>query len=309
MRLSAILYIACFILFSSCASVFNSPTHVVAVRTSPLVEKILVNRNVYNVYNGEVKVHVQRAKDPLIIGFTGRDSIRHIYIQPRSSFIYLAGALSTAGLTCLVERNHPKRYTHQKNIYLEQAANSITLRRFGPTQKGILQFELSMPYMNYLQVQTTTGKAHRFGFMGLGGGINYFYKDNRFLSISGGVAADIPIPFPAPLDYGPGMHEQASSVFISARHNHMGRSFEFGYGFSYSKFAWTMFDHTTVPAVAGQHILTEAFGLSLVARYRPTKNLRVGILYQPALSKSNSNPGLTYQHLLSLEIAVKLRLR
>jgi hypothetical protein len=309
MRARALFYFAFLVLLSSCASLFNSPTHVVAIRTHPSVEKIVVNKNVYNLHDGEVKVHVQRGNDPLIIGFPGNDSFRRIAIQPRNSFIYLAGAASTAGLTTIVERKDPKRWAYQKNIYIEQVGNKITVHRFGPIPKGTIQVELSMPYMNYMYVKSVTGMSHCFGFFGLGAGINYFYRDNRFFSLSGGVAADLPIPVPAPVDYVGGVQEQASSVFISARHNHMYRSFEFGYGFNFSRFEWTLYDHSTVPAISNQHMTTDALGLSLVARYRATKNFRVGILYQPTLSKSNTDPGVGYQHLLSLEMAVKLRLR
>jgi hypothetical protein len=171
-----------------------------------------------------------------------------------------------------------------------------------------------MPHSNYFHINTAEGYKDIGGFFGLSAGLDYFYKQNTYLSLQGAAAANLLAPFPAPVKYG-GKHEHASAQFVNIRNNHTIHSFDIGYGLSFSKYYWLQHNDDD-PLFVTKKTNSSAMGLSLTAQYRITKNFHMGFLYQPSFFTLNkTNPvnsdrnNYSYQHLLSIELAFKFMAR
>src|SRR3954467_7365427 len=137
-------------------------------------------------------------------------------------------------------------------------------------------------------------------------GFDYYYKDNSFLALHIGGAMDNAVGVPVGVDYW-GEFEQARCLFINATHNHTSGSFEFGYGLNASRYYWSKGD--TRNAAAYQEKNNTALGFNLNTNYRVTKNFRVGLLYQPSVFTIDNGLSSDYQHLLSVELIFKFKLR
>jgi hypothetical protein len=301
------LFVACTILFSSCMIVFNKKKHNVTIGTNRESDKIFVDNEPFFLEDGETELKVERSKGPLTIKPDPTDSARKVTINSRNSFNYLYDVICTAGLSTLVYKKNPKRYFYQKNIYLEQKADTILVRRFAPVKKGTINLTLSFPYANSIYTRKITGHRHKFGFLGYVPGIEYFYRTNTSLFLQAGVAIDNGVPVPAAVHYY-GQYEKAGTLFFNFRHNHVIRSFDVGYGLSYSWFRWYE-THTTDPSFVYKQKDTRGLGLSFASQYRITKNFRVGLLYQPTILNLEKGIHSDYQHLLSLELILKFRVR
>jgi hypothetical protein len=295
------------VFFSSCATVFNGPAHTVHFATNIPASHITVDQRERRLHDGEVDIVAIRDKAPLVIGIENADTLHNIYIRSRNTFNYVYDAISTGGLTILLEGDKPQRYYYRRNIYAELKDSMIRVYRFAPVTKGTVHLNLSIPYGNYFYIKTTSGYHHSPGFMGLAAGAEYFYRDRSYLSVQAGAAADFFVPVPAPVKYA-GIHEQSATVFVNIRNNHSIGSFDFGYGLSYSSFVWNRYVDTSVVRTTETKI-SRGLGLSLTSQYRFSKRFWLGLLYQPTLLTMDHGARLDYQHLLSFELTWKLRIR
>jgi hypothetical protein len=318
MRCRSLYYLFLFtfvtILFSSCATVFNGSSHKVHFATNIEAEQITVNKRTKRLVDGGTTFEADRKKEPLLVSIKGKDSAYQVSIKSRNTPSYLYDVIFTAGLAAIIGREDPRRYGYRNYIYVEKKGDAIRLYRFAPTPKGTVNVNFSMPYLNYLHLSTTENYKDIAGFFGLSAGVDYFYKQNTYLSLQGGAAATAIEAVPVPVKYA-GKHEHASTLFASIRNNHTIRSFDFGYGLSFSKYYWKQHDDDD-PLFATKEMKSSAMGLSLTTQYRITKNFRMGFLYQPsfftlnktAYANSDRN-NFSYQHLLSLELVFKFMAR
>jgi hypothetical protein len=308
MKISSLLFyifpIPVVLLLSSCTSWFSKSSHWVTVRTNSPAKEIVVNNEKHPLENGHAYLQVARSKEPLIIGLKTGDSLQYISIKSRNSFNYLLDAYCTWGISCFIERKNPKRYFHAKNIYLEQKKGVIKVFRFPPVKKGTVNLTLSIPYLNDFYARTTNGRAHDWGFLGLGGGFDFFYKDNHYLSLQAGAVIDNEAPFPVGVDHFGGPYEKTSNLFVSLRDNHIIGAFDVGYGLSFSRFNWLETDTTFRLKKK-----TNTFGLSLASHYRITDNFKAGVLYQPGIFRFDNGLKTDYQHLLSVELLFTFKTR
>jgi hypothetical protein len=289
---------------ASCATVFNNATHRVTIRTNLKADSIAVDSMKISFSYGEAKLHVTRDQKPLTIKIKGKDSLNTVQIKSRNSFNYVTGAAVTAGINILIERANPKRYYYQKNIYISQNDKGISIFRFAPTPKGSIRVHLSFPYLNYFYIATNNDHRNRYGFLGLSTGLDYYYKDNRFFGLQIGGAMDNAVGIPVGVDYF-GEIERSNCLFVNATYNHTIGSFEFGYGLNVSRYNWYKADS----AIIKEQRKTTALGFNLNSNYRITKNFRVGLLYQPSIFTINNGLKTEYQHLLSVELIFKFRLK
>jgi hypothetical protein len=288
----------------SCTSLFNKSSHWVTVRTNRTTKEIVVDNEKHPLENGQAYLQVERGKKPLIIGLKSGDSLQYVSIKSHSSFNYLLDAYCTWGIACFVERKNPKRYFHPRNIYLEQKEGVIKVFRFPPVKKGTVNLTLSIPYINDFYARTASGRSHDLGFLGIGGGLDFYYKDDHYLSLQAGAVIDNEVPFPVGVDHFGGPYEKTSNLFISLRNNHIIGAFDIGYGLSFSRFNWLETDTTF-------HLKkkTNTLGLSLATHYRITNNFKAGVLYQPGIFRLDNGLKTDYQHLLSVELLFTFKRR
>jgi hypothetical protein len=294
------------VLFSSCASLFNENTHRIRVSTNLPVEAMAVNGNLVVLKNQEAALKIKREKAPLKIEWVTKDSIQSVLINSRNSFNYLADGIFTYGLGFLVERNNPKRYYHQKNIYIEQKGDQIKIRRFAPVTKGTRSISFTMPYINHFYLQTVYGYRHVFGFLGAALTGEYYYKQNKSIVLETGIAIDNAAPFPIAPEYiGKYRVDYTTLWYTSFMQRHTFRSFDFAYGLSFSKYNWIENDNSGNVFIQ-RGFNYPVFGFSFSSSYRITPDFYAGILYQPGILRPGQDFKTTYQHLLSVLLRSKI---
>ncbi len=254
--------------------------------------------------NGTKKYYVSRSNEPLNINLQIDSTKKTIILNPKKSFAYWFNIPSNYGIGMLVGKGNVKRFGYSKYNYLTLKDTSIKIHRFAPTKNGSLNLVLSLPFVNgFCLTDSGNGKYNSFGFFGLQGGLEYFYKSNSYLSISIGVATDV---FAKHIGYG--YFETGSTIFSSIRNNNVVRSFDLGYGINLSKLKWAkkFTDNVTIKNQSKKSI---GSGLSLAAQYRIGNYLRLGLLYQPNIINTSFKPVVNYQHYLSLNLIWKLPIK
>ena len=120
-----LLFIAPAFALGSCATYMNEPIRKMDVITNKPALVIVNDDTLRSKYN-KTHLAVARSKKPVTIT-TITDSIKKsVTVKPRSSFAYFANVLCNYGIGLLVEKNHPKRYTYPRRVYIDVADTSTS---------------------------------------------------------------------------------------------------------------------------------------------------------------------------------------
>jgi hypothetical protein len=203
----------------------------------------------------------------------------------------------------LIDKDNPKRYAYSVRNYLKLQDTTIKRSRFTPIEKGTINLSLSPSFTTIFSIQAKDKKYNSAGVFGLEAGVEYFYRNNNYLSINLGAATD---RFGE--HFGPGYVETATTLFTSVRNNNIVGSFDLGYGINASRQKWTK--QTIGDTIKiDESIKSIGLGLSFSAQYRVGSYFRLGILYQPNLLNTSFKPSLNYQHYISLNLIWKFPVR
>jgi hypothetical protein len=203
----------------------------------------------------------------------------------------------------LIDKNNPKRYAYSVRNYLKLQDTTIKRYRFVPIEKGTINLSLAPTFTTIFSIQAKDKKYNSVGVFGLEAGVEYFYRNNNYLSINLGTATDRFGEY-----IGTGYVETATTLFTSLRNNNIAGSFDFGYGINASRQKWTM--HTTGDTIKiNESSKSIGLGLSLSAQYRVGSYFRLGVLYQPDILNTSFKPTLNYQHYISLNLIWKFPVR
>src|SRR5690606_12574755 len=102
-------------------------------------------------------------------------------------------------------------------------------------KKGDYRIDFKFPYIYYLIFNTDKKfTENQFGFLGLGIGFEYSYKDKRYISASNSFITTFELPFPMPLDLPEGYYTILGSYYGSVLHNCQNKKITWGYGLNYS---------------------------------------------------------------------------
>lgn len=252
-------------------------------------------------------VYAQRSRNPLIINLQIDTAKKTLLITPKSSAAYWLNICFNYGIGMLVDKNNPKRYALPRRIYLQQEGNDAVARRFAPALKGSINWHIALPHANSFYIKIPEGYRNSIGFWGIESGLDYFYKDNRYLSVYGGAATDFFVPVPAAVDI-LGEYQSSSGIFANARSNYRTGSFDLGYGISYSTLLWRKTNRTD-PEFSPKSKTNSALGFSFNSSYRFGKAFQLGLLYQPYLFRIDNKVQFDYQHQISIELIWKIPVR
>lgn len=298
-------------LLFSCATLLNKKTDVVLIKTSRPTDIIFNSDTVSTVHN-QAWLSFVRAKKPLTF-LAKSDSIsEEITLMPVNSLAFNANIFNY-GIGALIDLKNPKRYTYNMVVLDSSGKEVVRLPKRNRTtpQKGSLYFHLSIPEVNnFILKPDDYGKKNNTGCLGIIGGLDYYYTDNRFVSIMVGAATDFPVPFPAPVDhFGP--YESFFSTFLSVSNNHRIKHFSIGYGLSYTRNGWGifpgMFDATPNPEITKR--INNSAGVIVTSYYRLSKAFHIGVIYRPTFIRFETENRFAYEHLLTLDLAWKIRLK
>lgn len=175
--------------------------------------------------------------------------------------------------------------------------------------KNRKHFNLSLPFVNYI-LQSPPGMVYeQTGILGLTVGGNYCHSDKRFTSFQMGIAnAALPVEWGTD-SLGWKYGESAFSFFVNARHNHIIKRVEIGYGplLSYHDFGKGK-RNEQLGIDSSMSYRNLGAGLSLSIYFRVVYFMYAGILYQPHLF-SLTTSSFKYEHLLSMDIMFRIPVR
>jgi hypothetical protein len=285
-------------LISSCATVLNSPVQKIYISSDEKVQVISVDKAVST--DGIGSYYIPRSNTPLIVKLQIDSTQKTITLTPKSSFAYWFNIYCNYGIGMLVDKDNPKRYAYSRRTHFKLQDSTIKIVRFAPINKGTFNLSLSLPFTTIFNVQAIDNHYNSAGLFGLEAGVDYFYRDNKYLSINAGAATSRFGEY-----FGPGYVQTATTLFTSLRNNHIVGSFDLGYGINVSRPRWTIYTLGDTIKI-NESVKSTGLGLSLSAQYRIRNYFRLGILYQPNLLNTSFKPSFNYQHYISLNLIWKL---
>lgn len=312
------------ICFTSCSTLMLRKEYDIRLLTNVPDAKAEILDSVYNL---PAEFRIRRSKEDLNIKLLS-DSLERTYIvkaSPNATFLY-------ANLICYpilpvmygIDFTNQKRFYYGKNIILNSYDTSNIIRpiiaknyfdywtKSFPSNKGQLNFTWSLPWVNsfFLQPYQESSKVNT-GFWGISAGFEYYYKDNKYLSLNGSAVMDFFIPFPAAVDFS-GEVENMYSVYTSLTDNYRFRRFTLGYGLNFSKNTWEIVYHdrfdppppTREPATRS----CSSIGFTLNGYHQIGNHFYLGLIYRPTLLNVNPDFELIYEHLISIDFEWKFRI-
>jgi hypothetical protein len=302
MKASALLIILTVIL-GSCASIFNKWTTKINVHADKPTT-LIVDEKTYQV-NKKTKIKVSRRNAILVLVATTDSLKNEILLKPENSFIYYANILSY-GLGFIWDQGD-KRYTYPKNVYVDSPSTTKII----PAYKKQSNLMISLPWVNsfYLQPRGEPSKTST-GFMGLAVSLNNYYQEKKIIALRVGAGMDHLIPAPGPFDPS-GEYEIMSSVYASFTDNFQFKKISIGYGLNYSKNIWNLRHASPILPHARDDAKksNQTIGLAFNGYHRIGKHFHIGIIYRPNFITMYPTTEFKYEHLISVDIAWKIRLR
>lgn len=296
------------LLLSSCAAILNKKTSAVLVKTTKPCE-IIYNQDTVSTVNNQAWLTFKRGKKPLSFSIWSDSTRKTIVRQPVNSSTYYLNVFNY-GIGFLVDLKNPKRFSYDP-VNLDTPVERTPKREKSTPEKESLYLHVSVPEVNnFLLKPDGYGKQISTGCLGVIGGLDYYYADNRFVSITGGIATDFPFPFPAPLDrFDP--YESVFTTFLSIAHNHKINYFSVGYGLSYTRNSWGIYPGMSGsdPDVEYVEEINNSAGAIITAYYRISRTFHIGIIYRPTFIRFETENRFAYEHLLTLDLAWKIRLK
>lgn len=148
--------------------------------------------------------------------------------------------------------------------------------------------------------------------MGVATGLEYFYQERSFIGLYASDVINFLVPFPAAVSHD-GEHYLFSSAAIGLTNNHKLNRFTVGYGLSYSKNTWQLRNNEYNPLEEGSRmpVSKSNYSLGLIANsyFQFGKKFFVGLNYKPSLIALNTNSKLYYEHIISLELVWKFKIK
>ena len=303
----------CAVVFTSCATTMNRSFTAITIHTTQ-PSKIVIKSDTLKTVDNERKIYVTRSKAPIHIIVLADSLKKEITLNARGSFAWYANIFYNYGLGMLVDRKNPKRYTYPTNLYLNSTDTSKKYSRYRQLyNKGELYLTLSLPYINsfLLKPENETTKSNT-GFWGIRAGLDYFHTKNQFLNLSVNALSDFFVPVPAAIDIS-GEYEIMSSAYLSLSNNHIIRRFSLGYGIAYARNTWELryAPKLDPPPPTRAPVKKSHYSLGLIssAYYQAGKRFNMGIIYRPGLLRFATGNHFQYEHLISLDLGWKIRLK
>lgn len=308
---NGILCILLFVILNSCATLFNSPTVKIRVATDRPTE-LKVGDQTYKI-NNQDEILVHRGKDTLVVIARSDSMKKEIKLIPKNSLLFYANVY-TYGAGFIFDYNNPKRFTYQRNLFLNYATSDNSPQRFSLPRKGQFNVICSLPWINnfYLHPQNEAVK-NNIGYWGFSTGLDYYYTEKKFLSLRGNAVTDFFLPVPAAVDFR-GEFTLMSSEYISFTDNFQFKNFSLGYGLNY---AWNKWDHryygpinelfpsARIPVTKSN----QSIGFTLNEYYQCSKHFFIGLIYRPTIFAVSPVNEIRYEHLISIDFAWKWNLK
>lgn len=326
------------IYFSSCASIFSAHTTTVNIHTKEPVSLIHDNRIYYSVpkqpYYNEYTVRFDpiRSKDSLKFSIQNEHDTAHFaYKSIINPTIFLN--IFTYGIGFIPDLLSKKLYSYPQNINLTKENIPILSDQYYPgkrpsSRKGMITLDLGFPTFNFVNTYSNFDKSHHndFALFGISLGADYYYRHDRYYSLSIGITSSANAIFNIDLDSTHGIYDETNrtknynvqSYYLSLTHNHrIFNELSLGYGLSFGRNWWRRQhliienkETTNYSYFLNQNLeKRDVLGLMFHTRYMYKESVYLGVDYRPSFFRFQSKDKFEYEHLISLTFGVKIRLK
>ncbi len=313
------------LLFSSCATILKKKTYPLLISTNESNAKVKVYDSIYDL---PAKVMVKRSKEDLDATLIFDETVLDYKVKHRLNKTFLWWNLigmDFAPANYLIDLTNQKRFTYGNKIYLN---SQDSIRIIGqkkkwfskeyfdkqyPKRKGALNCVVSVPFVNAFYFNTKDyGKQSGIGFLGISTGLEYFYKNDKFLSLN--IAAFTEV---APFYPYNGSADLFTCRSLSLTDNIKYKRYSFGYGLNYSithyiydvrdydapEYDWSYTHLYTI------HQNSQNIGINTNVYYQISKFFFVGVLYRPSFYEFKPVSKFDYEHTFSFDFVLKVPVR
>ena len=306
---------------TSCATIINQPYKNVKVYTTE-PSRIIHRYDTIKTVNNKANLWAERKNEILsIVAMT--DSItKTIEIKPRNSFAYWLNIYPTPLFWTgfLIDKNNPKRYSYPNRIYINSADTISKDYSYSQSNnKRELHLHVSLPYINSFCLKPKNEKYKiNTGFWGLSVGLDYFHSNNQFINLGASGVTDFFLPVIGGAVDLYGEWESMTSLYLSLSNNHKIKRFSVGYGLSFARNTWNFrddgdfygYDEFNPPLIKDPITKSHyAFGLIFPTYFQLSEHFNVGAVYRPTFYRPNLTEKFSYEHLISIDFAWKIRLK
>lgn len=289
-----------------------------------------------SIYTLPARVKLKRSKQDLAVTLLADTVTKDFTLKAGPSPQFAFGNLlfmQVLPVAYAADLTNQKRFYYGKFIKLSVKDTATVLRGMPdklfykyatkkyPTEKGQIFIELAVPYINgfYLQPRNEPTDTY-LGFFGFGAGVSYYYKDNKYVKLAASAAMDSEIPIPIGV-YDDGGHETRDVFNFTFTDNFKLNRFMVGYGLNYAINRWRWVNHdyewppNQNPGIHPDDLrppstkISHSFGVTLNAYHQINRFLHAGVVYSPTFYNVYPSSQFKYQHLISFELLVKLRVR
>lgn len=320
-----IIVVAICLLLSSCVTLFSKKEYPVQFTSN---DKNAVINIADKDYKLPASITVKRSKDSLKLIFKNDSLQKEMYLESRiRPYYYIGNLFFYPPLSFIVDSNSDKKFYYKNNIYIKVQDTSVRFSKIAFSKKivsifkpslndenGTIKLHFSTPYINnfYFTPKGENGQRSS-GFLGISGGLDYFYNKNSFIGIQIDAKTDFGFPIPVPVEYASGERFFSSSKNFSVSNNRKLNKFIYGYGLNYAVNYWNYtneyYDEINVTNVTiNKRFTNRNLGLHLNSYFQVSNNFYIGVVYQPSIINLDFKPKLIYEHSLSLDFAWKVSL-
>ncbi|WP_353116818.1 hypothetical protein [Myroides odoratus] len=312
------------LLLTSCATVLNEDSRLIYFYSSKNLEKIKVKDSIYEL---PVQLNLARSKEDLkVVMVTDSTDLTYtIKAERDKKFLYLnlTGVLF-APVNYAVDLTNHKRFAYPKSVYLDPLSADGMLHegvglgrekrgkrryfRYEPdTEKGDLFFYGTFSPINYMSFDLPDVSTRRSGTgIGLGEiGASFYYTSTDYISL--GVGAYSTVAF-IPVFNRNILYAYTIKVANFHQFNRLNVGYGVFFGGSKNKVETRAYNYNEEldSLEEGRHTTV---GLVGSVNFEVIKNFHVGVSYKPSLYRVSVPKKKVSNHLLSLELTYKLKLR
>ena len=299
--------LAASIFLTSCATIVNLPYKYVTVHTAE-PSRIIFEHDTVSTVGNKAHLKVKRKNEPLPIIVAADSSTKLIRVEPKNSVMYWSNIYFNCGLGMLVDRKNPKRYTYPDKIYINSAAAKSSYSIYGQANnKGELYLHISLPLINhFLMKPENEGAKTNVGTGGGTFGLDYYHSEKQFIHLgilgssgvtTGGISSQS------------WYLETLGTDYISLSNNHKIGRFATGYGLSLARNVWEYGEFISIIPIEIIKKRYYALGLMFPNYFQIEERFYVGVIYKPTFYRPNMTNKFAYEHLVSIDVAWKIRLK
>lgn len=128
------------LIFSSCATILNTPTENLSIITSTPC-KVVVNKDTLKNISTHNFATVERSKYPLLISVFNDNNSKSVSIKSRNSFAYWLNLYPSIYWTgFIVDKNNPKRYGYPQTIYIDTNSERPNYLNYEPLDSAMSKY-------------------------------------------------------------------------------------------------------------------------------------------------------------------------